>query len=94
MDHHTQKKIPVTTEWKQMRFAFIAPWDDNNVRVSFTDLATTPDQVYWFADCSLVPAHEDKDDRSAAPRAFVWKGDCSSEAAFVNSSHPDYSGSL
>jgi uncharacterized protein YndB with AHSA1/START domain len=91
-DHHTQKKIPVTTEWKQMRFAFIAPWDDNNVRISFTDLATAPGQVYWFADCSLVPASEAKTAATPSSRTFVWKGDCSSEAAFVNSSHPTIPG--
>jgi hypothetical protein len=55
-DHHTQEKMPVSTEWKQMRFTFVSPWDDNDVRISFTDLATVPDQVYWFADCSLVQA--------------------------------------
>jgi hypothetical protein len=55
-DHHTQEKMPVSTEWKQMRFTFVAPWDDNNVRISFTDLGTEPGQIYWFADCSLVPA--------------------------------------
>jgi hypothetical protein len=55
-DHHTQKKMPVTADWKQMKFAFIAPWDDDNVRISFTDLAVEAGQVYWFADCSLVPA--------------------------------------
>jgi len=55
-DHHTQEKMPVSTEWKQMNFTFVAPWDDDKVRISFTDLATAPDQVYWFADCSLVPA--------------------------------------
>jgi hypothetical protein len=89
-DHHTQKKLPVTTEWKQMKFAFIAPWDDDNVRISFTDLATAAGQVYWFADCSLVPAA--KTAAEPSPRAFVWKGDCSSEAAFVNSSHPTIPG--
>jgi len=29
---------------------------------------------------------------SSVPHAFVWKGDCSSEAAFVNSSHPTIPG--
>ena len=86
-DHHTQKKLPFSTEWKQMKFAFIAPLDDNNVRISFTDLGTTPGQVYWFADCSLVPTSETKATAAPSPRAFVWKGDCSSEAAFVNSNH-------
>jgi hypothetical protein len=55
-DHHTQKKTPVSTEWKQMYFKFVAPWDDGNVRISFTDLGTALGQVYWFAKCSLVPA--------------------------------------
>ena len=86
-DHHTQKKMPVSTEWKQLKFAFIAPWDDNNVRISFTDLATVPGQVYWFADCSLVPGPKVKADGTPASKAFIWKGDCSSEAAFVNSNH-------
>ena len=84
-DHHIQEKMPVSTEWKQMNFTFVAPWDDNNVRISFTDLATVPGQVYWFADCSLVPAS--KTAVEPVSKAFVWKGDCSSEAAFVNSSH-------
>jgi len=91
-DHHTQGKMLVSTEWKQMKFAFIAPWDDNNVRISFTDLATVPGQVYWFADCSLVPALEAKTAEIPVPRAFVWKGDCSSEAAFMNSNHPTIPG--
>jgi hypothetical protein len=86
-DHHTQGKIPVSTVWKHMKFAFVAPWDDNNVRISFTDLATVPGQVYWFAECSLVPGPKVKSDAAPSPRAFVWKGDCSSEAAFVNSNH-------
>jgi hypothetical protein len=55
-NHSTQKKMPVTTQWRQMKFAFKAPWDDDKVRISFTDLGTTPEQIYWFADCSLVPA--------------------------------------
>jgi hypothetical protein len=87
-DHHTQKKMPVTTEWKQLKFAFIAPWDDNNVRISFTDLATAAGQVYWFAECSLVPGPKVKTDETPTPKVFIWKGDCSSEAAYVNSSHP------
>ena len=86
-DHHTQEKMPVSTEWNRMKFDFIAPWDDNNVRISFTDLATAAGQVYWFADYSLVPGPNVKTDETPASKAFVWKGDCSSEAAFVNSSH-------
>jgi hypothetical protein len=59
-DHHIQEKMPISPEWKQMRFMFVAPWDDNNVRISFTDLATIPGQVYWFANCSLVSTSEAK----------------------------------
>jgi len=54
-EHHTQQKTPVTTEWQPVRFAFVAPWTDDKIRISFTDLGTIPDQVYWFANCSLVP---------------------------------------
>jgi len=39
-DHHTQAKFPVSTGWQQMHFPFVAAWDDDNVRVSFTDLGT------------------------------------------------------
>jgi len=95
-DHHTQAKFPVSTGWQQMHFPFVAAWDDDNVRVSFTDLGTAPGQVWWFANCSLVPSSEAKTAATPAPPAtgaaapgasFVWKGDCSSEAAFVNSHH-------
>ena len=53
-EHDTQEKMEVTADWQQMRFTFVAPWDDDNVRITFTDLGTTVDQVYWFANCSLV----------------------------------------
>ena len=95
-DHHTQAKFAVSTEWQPLHFPFVAAWDDDNVRVSFTDLGTTPGQVWWFANCSLVPSPAEKTAATpllsatgaAAPSAsFVWKGDCSSEAAFVNSHH-------
>ncbi len=55
-DHHTQAKFMVSTEWQPLHFPFVAAWDDDNVRVSFTDLATTPGQVWWFANCSLAPS--------------------------------------
>ncbi len=54
-DHQTQKQMPVSTDWQPLRYPFVAPWDDDQVRISFTDLGTVPDQVHWFADCSLVP---------------------------------------
>lgn len=56
-DHHTQIKLPVSTEWKPMRFTFVGPWTDDKARICITDLGTTPGQVYWFANCSLVPAN-------------------------------------
>jgi hypothetical protein len=64
-DHQTQEKIQLSTEWQQMTFKFVAAWDDDNVRISFTDLATAVDQVYWFADCSLMLSSEAK--TGAAP---------------------------
>ena len=96
-DHHTQAKFPVSTGWQLMRFPFVAAWDDDNVRISFTDLGTAPGQVWWFANCSLAPSSGAESAATPAPPAtgtaaapsasFVWKGDCSSEAAFVNSHH-------
>ena len=59
-DHQTQKQIPVSSDWEPLRFTFVAPWDDDKVRISFTDLGTVPDQIYWFASCSLVPNPETK----------------------------------
>ncbi len=102
-DHHLQEKMAASTEWKKVRFAFVAPWDDDKVRISFTDLGTIPGQVYWFANCSLLPfseqssaatttAAEARAGIASATRAFVWKGDCSSEAAFVNSHHQSIPG--
>lgn len=52
-EHHTDAKLRVPTTWTQLRFDFDGPWDDSNVRISFTDLGTEPSQIYWFADCSL-----------------------------------------
>jgi hypothetical protein len=53
-DHRTQQKMSISTEWKQLRFTFVGAWNDDDARVCFTNLGTTPGQVYWFADCSLV----------------------------------------
>jgi hypothetical protein len=54
-DHSTQQKMPVSTEWKQLQFNFEGAWDDDNARVTFTNLGTIPGQVYWIANCSLIP---------------------------------------
>lgn len=45
----------ISPDWKRMRFTFAAPWDDDKVRITFTDLGTATNQIYWFANCSLVP---------------------------------------
>lgn len=58
--HETQEQMPVTTDWQHLRFTFVAAWDDDNVRITFTDLGTAVDQVYWFANCSLVPSPKAK----------------------------------
>jgi len=53
--HPTQETMPISTEWKQEQFDFVAAWDDDNARITFTNLGTAPDRVYWFANCSLLP---------------------------------------
>ncbi len=95
-EHHTQELLPLSTEWKELHFKFATPWSDNNVRISFTDLGATVGQTYWLAKCSLVPVSETTTSAATASAStgsavpgtpFVWKGDCSSEAAFVYSHH-------
>ncbi len=51
--HPTQQKMSVSTEWKQIQFIFVGAWNDDNSRITFTNLGTIPGQVYWFAYCSL-----------------------------------------
>ncbi|MFO1476954.1 MAG: carbohydrate binding domain-containing protein [Verrucomicrobiota bacterium] len=53
-DHHTQMQVSISTEWKRQQVTFEGPWTDDKSRISFTNLGTTPGQVWWFADCSLV----------------------------------------
>lgn len=95
-EHHTQELLPLSTEWKELHFKFATPWSDNNVRISFTDLGATVGQTYWLAKCSLVPVSETSTSAATTPSTdgpatqrmpFVWKGDCSSESAFVHSQH-------
>ena len=57
-EHETNVKLPVTTAWTLLHFDFNGPWDDSNVRISFTDLGTVVGQIYWFSDCSIKPADE------------------------------------
>ena len=53
-EHHgAAMETAVTTTWKQMTFNFSGPWKDSNARVTFTNLATTPGQTYWFSNISL-----------------------------------------
>lgn len=54
-DHSTQAKIDLTTEWRKIEFPFTGAWDDDNARISFTNLGTVIGQEYWFALCSLQP---------------------------------------
>jgi hypothetical protein len=44
--------VPVTTEWKEQRFTFVAEQDDPNARITFSDLRPG---TYWLADASLRP---------------------------------------
>ena len=53
-EHHgAVTEVSVPTEWKQIRFTFVGPWDDTNARITFTNLGTVPGQIYWLANCSL-----------------------------------------
>ena len=79
-DHHTQEVMALSTEWQQMRFTFAPPWDDDDVRICLTNLATAPDQIYWFANCSLVTTPGAKP-AAAAPAAKLVLPTPSSPAA-------------
>jgi hypothetical protein len=77
-EHHAQKKITVATQWEQKRFSFKSPWDDNNVRITFSDLGTAVGQTYWFDDCSLVPAPVEPANAGGIPSGkpvTVWDGE-------------------
>ncbi len=50
------------------------------------------DGSFFIDDIAFDDRTGDKQSATPSPRAFVWKGDCSSEAAFVNSNHPIISG--
>ncbi len=57
-NHATQTPVELTREWKHVVFPFAGAWDETNPRVTFTNLGSTPGQVYWFADCSLKPGED------------------------------------
>ncbi len=89
-DHHMQEIIPVSTNWKQIQFKFVPPWNDNNMRICFTNLGTTTGRIYWFANCSLVTTQEAKMIGAvpaavkAAPaikQVVVWDGEQANKGA-------------
>ena len=95
-EHHTQELLPLSTEWKQLHFTFVAPWSDDNLRICFTDLGAVVGQVYWLAKCSLMPVTPTKPDAAAPAKAestsYSWSSDCSAESTYVNSHHPTIPG--
>ena len=53
-EHHgAQQEIHLTPKWQKFTYKFSAPYDDPEMKVQFTDLATKPGQVFWFSKCSL-----------------------------------------
>lgn len=53
-EHHgAAEEVALSTEWKQTQFKFVGPYDDDNMRVTFTNMAVMIGQCFWFADCSL-----------------------------------------
>ena len=54
-EHHgAAQKTSLSTDWKPMEFTFVGPYDDDDMRITFTNLGVAANQVYWFARCSLV----------------------------------------
>lgn len=80
-EHHgAAKEVPLTEDWKQVRFAFDGPWDDSNARITFTNLGTVPGQTYWFARCSLreIGMAKPSATEHSAPKGrhiVVWDGE-------------------
>ena len=53
-EHHgAATEIEVGPTWKKVSFPFMGPWNDDNARVTMTNLGTEVGQTYWFAACSL-----------------------------------------
>lgn len=53
-EHHgAQQEIRLTPKWHKFVYKFTGPYDDPEMKVQFTDLATKPGQIFWFAKCSL-----------------------------------------
>jgi hypothetical protein len=79
--HPSQKLISLDTQWKLMQILFAAPWNDDNMRICFTDLGTAVDQVYWLANCSLVQASGTLPSMDPVTRLVVWDGEKASKGA-------------
>lgn len=52
--HEIALPVSLSPAWKQIRYAFVGPYDDSDMRLQFTDLGVQVNQVYWFAGCSLM----------------------------------------
>jgi heat shock protein HslJ len=52
-EHSTEKELSLSTKWQKEEFTFSGPWNDENARITFTNLATDEGRIYWFANCSL-----------------------------------------
>jgi hypothetical protein len=70
-DHKTQQPVTISSEWKHVQYTFEGAWDDDNARICFTNLGTTPGQVYWFANCSLMQSTEP----AKVQHIVVWNGE-------------------
>ncbi|MDR3690978.1 MAG: carbohydrate binding domain-containing protein [Fimbriimonas sp.] len=54
-EHHgAQQEIRLTSKWQKFEYKFAGPYDDPEMKVQFTDLATKVGQTYWFSKCSLL----------------------------------------
>jgi hypothetical protein len=54
-DHSTLTKVELTTGWRRYEFPFTGAWNDDDARISFTNLGTQAGLEYWLARCSLQP---------------------------------------
>ncbi|MFK7769305.1 MAG: PQQ-binding-like beta-propeller repeat protein [Mariniblastus sp.] len=53
-EHSTEEEIYVGSKWKKYEFSFEGPWDDDNGRITFTNLGQDTGQVFWFSNVSLI----------------------------------------
>jgi hypothetical protein len=103
-EHHTEK-VPVLKycpqlldgQWHQVSIPLAdlkqpKGFDPSHVGELQMFNAGEGDGSFFIDDIAFDDRTGDKQPATPSPRAFVWKGDCSSEAAFVNSSHPTIPG--